>query len=165
MRSADGRQFQQVCRSLTPRLIQNPTSTSYIYRSPSPRYYPGGLELHRGNLSSTIRLSLLSVKMAPAPRDDMDSAAPGAHAGPGTSSEPTAGPRQARIRSRVACQACNRRKVRCDVAQAGLPCSNCKHESGACTVLPRKKHRYVALLPLRAVVSGPNRRRELTPKL
>jgi hypothetical protein len=46
-----------------------------------------------------------------------------------------------RLRSRVACQGCNRRKVRCDVTQTGVPCSNCQHEAATCEVLPRKKHR------------------------
>ncbi|KAL7929726.1 hypothetical protein V8C35DRAFT_314642 [Trichoderma chlorosporum] len=47
-----------------------------------------------------------------------------------------------RIRSRVACQPCNQRKVRCDVVQTGRdPCSNCQRDGGSCVVLPRKKHR------------------------
>ncbi|KAL7794297.1 hypothetical protein V8C37DRAFT_409332 [Trichoderma ceciliae] len=47
-----------------------------------------------------------------------------------------------RIRSRVACQSCNQRKVRCDVVQnGGDPCSNCQRDRGSCVVLPRKKHR------------------------
>ncbi|KAJ5611175.1 hypothetical protein N7510_007894 [Penicillium lagena] len=44
-------------------------------------------------------------------------------------------------RARAACSACNRRKVRCDVTQTGIPCSNCQHEAAVCEVLPRKKHR------------------------
>lgn len=47
-----------------------------------------------------------------------------------------------RLRSKVACQTCHRRKVRCDVSQTGSPCSNCQHETAICEVLPRKKHRY-----------------------
>jgi len=46
-----------------------------------------------------------------------------------------------RLRSRVACRACNHRKVRCDVTRTGIPCSNCVHETATCEVLPRKKHR------------------------
>ncbi|KAL5083897.1 hypothetical protein Trisim1_000806 [Trichoderma cf. simile WF8] len=47
-----------------------------------------------------------------------------------------------RIRSRVACQPCNQRKVRCDVVQTGgNACSNCQRDGGSCVVLPRKKHR------------------------
>lgn len=46
-----------------------------------------------------------------------------------------------RIRSRVACQRCNRRKVKCDVAQTNCPCSNCQRDGDSCVVLPRKKHR------------------------
>ncbi|KAJ5108668.1 hypothetical protein N7456_005343 [Penicillium angulare] len=44
-------------------------------------------------------------------------------------------------RSRVACKPCNRRKVRCDVTQTGVPCTNCQHEAAVCEILPRKKHK------------------------
>ena len=47
-----------------------------------------------------------------------------------------------RARSRVACQACHRRKVRCDVTKTSVPCTNCQHDDARCEVLPRKKHRY-----------------------
>ena len=50
-----------------------------------------------------------------------------------------------RRRSVVACWKCNQRKVRCDVAKIGLPCSNCLHDELGCEVLPRKKHRYDAV--------------------
>ena len=46
-----------------------------------------------------------------------------------------------RMRSRVACQSCNRRKVRCNVAQTSGPCSMCRRDSVECIILPRKKHR------------------------
>ncbi|VTT68198.1 unnamed protein product [Fusarium fujikuroi] len=46
-----------------------------------------------------------------------------------------------RIRSRVACQACNKRKVKCDVAETSRPCSNCQRGGQDCIVLPRKKYR------------------------
>ncbi|KAF5614147.1 cutinase transcription factor 1 beta [Fusarium subglutinans] len=46
-----------------------------------------------------------------------------------------------RIRSRVACQACNKRKVKCDVAGTSPPCSNCQRGGEDCIVLPRKKYR------------------------
>ncbi|KAF5241567.1 hypothetical protein FANTH_9078 [Fusarium anthophilum] len=46
-----------------------------------------------------------------------------------------------RIRSRVACQACNKRKVKCDVAKTSPPCSNCQRGGEDCIVLPRKKYR------------------------
>jgi hypothetical protein len=48
-----------------------------------------------------------------------------------------------RVRSRVACRGCNQRKVRCDVTRTGNPCSNCRHDTAICEVLPRKKHRQV----------------------
>ncbi|OAA75124.1 Transcription factor [Akanthomyces lecanii RCEF 1005] len=46
-------------------------------------------------------------------------------------------------RSRVACQHCHARKVKCDVAETEIPCSNCRqnHNGAMCVVLPRKKHR------------------------
>ncbi|KAH8125632.1 hypothetical protein LI328DRAFT_151755 [Trichoderma asperelloides] len=54
----------------------------------------------------------------------------------------TAGIAAPRNRSRVACQACNQRKVRCDVVQTGgNPCSKCQRDGGSCVILPRKKHR------------------------
>ncbi|CEJ83047.1 hypothetical protein VHEMI03079 [[Torrubiella] hemipterigena] len=49
---------------------------------------------------------------------------------------------QGRTRSRIACQTCNRRKVKCDVSQTGAPCSNCRGDgAAACITVPRKKHR------------------------
>ncbi|TQW01066.1 C6 transcription factor [Cordyceps javanica] len=46
-----------------------------------------------------------------------------------------------RARSRVACQRCQGRKVKCDVAETTTPCTNCRQDGQACLVLPRKKHR------------------------
>ncbi|KIH89951.1 hypothetical protein SPBR_00258 [Sporothrix brasiliensis 5110] len=46
-----------------------------------------------------------------------------------------------RARSRVACVTCNRRKVRCNVAQTGPPCTNCRDGSVECVTVPRKKHK------------------------
>ncbi|CAK7199904.1 hypothetical protein SEUCBS139899_002591 [Sporothrix eucalyptigena] len=54
---------------------------------------------------------------------------------------PDRDPPTPRVRSRVACQTCNRRKVRCNVAQTGPPCTNCRHQDQVCTVVPRKKHK------------------------
>ncbi|KAL7920603.1 hypothetical protein ACQKWADRAFT_297968 [Trichoderma austrokoningii] len=59
-----------------------------------------------------------------------------------SSSNLDAGIATPRNRSRVACQNCNQRKVRCDVVRTGgNPCSNCQRDGGSCVVLPRKKHR------------------------
>ncbi|KAM3513224.1 hypothetical protein MY11210_003090 [Beauveria gryllotalpidicola] len=46
-----------------------------------------------------------------------------------------------RARSRVACQKCQGRKVKCDVAETATPCSNCRQHGQDCVVLPRKQHR------------------------
>ncbi|KAL7895565.1 hypothetical protein HDV63DRAFT_381750 [Trichoderma sp. SZMC 28014] len=57
----------------------------------------------------------------------------------GTSNAGVVAPRN---RSRVACQSCNQRKVRCDVVHTGgNPCSNCQRDGASCVVVPRKKHR------------------------
>ncbi|CAK7234605.1 hypothetical protein SBRCBS47491_009007 [Sporothrix bragantina] len=58
-----------------------------------------------------------------------------------TADPPASATRTPRVRSRVACQTCNRRKVRCNVAQTGPPCTNCRQEDQPCTVVPRKKHK------------------------
>lgn len=55
-----------------------------------------------------------------------------------------------RARSRVACVTCHRRKVRCNVAQTGPPCTNCRGEDRECVTVPRKKHK-----PRRSRVSAP----------
>ncbi|KAL1893316.1 hypothetical protein Sste5346_006493 [Sporothrix stenoceras] len=54
--------------------------------------------------------------------------------------DPPSTPR-VRARSRVACVTCHRRKVRCNVAQTGPPCTNCRGEDRECVTVPRKKHK------------------------
>lgn len=50
------------------------------------------------------------------------------------------GPKRAgRPRSKVACRECRRRKVRCDVYQRGVPCTNCHLDSSDCAVLKRRR--------------------------
>lgn len=45
-----------------------------------------------------------------------------------------------RKRSAVACTKCHQRKVRCDVAQTRVPCSNCVHDGVVCkATLPNEK--------------------------
>ncbi|PTB39325.1 hypothetical protein M441DRAFT_38369 [Trichoderma asperellum CBS 433.97] len=44
-----------------------------------------------------------------------------------------------RLRASHACTVCRIRKVRCDVAVTGFPCTNCKLDSANCKVLPRKR--------------------------
>lgn len=44
-----------------------------------------------------------------------------------------------RLRASHACTVCRIRKVRCDVAVTGFPCTNCRLDSANCKVLPRKR--------------------------
>jgi hypothetical protein len=44
-------------------------------------------------------------------------------------------------RSQVACMACRRRKVRCDFAISGPPCTNCRLDCCPCVTKPREKTR------------------------
>ncbi|KAM0522496.1 hypothetical protein ACHAPE_002086 [Trichoderma viride] len=46
---------------------------------------------------------------------------------------------RARLRASHACTVCRIRKVRCDVAVTGFPCTNCRLDSANCKVLPRKR--------------------------
>lgn len=39
-----------------------------------------------------------------------------------------------RQRAAKACARCHQRKVRCDVSQSGLPCTNCRSDSKVCTI-------------------------------
>lgn len=47
-----------------------------------------------------------------------------------------------RRRATMACRSCRSRKVRCDVAEHGVPCCNCKLDNKECTVPERRKKRY-----------------------
>ncbi|OBT39200.1 hypothetical protein VE00_10156 [Pseudogymnoascus sp. WSF 3629] len=42
----------------------------------------------------------------------------------------------------MACRGCRLRKVRCDVAEHGIPCCNCKLDKKECMVPERRKKRY-----------------------
>ncbi|KAF4966608.1 hypothetical protein FSARC_5728 [Fusarium sarcochroum] len=44
-----------------------------------------------------------------------------------------------RRRARKACAECNRRKVRCDLSDVGLPCTNCLDDGVVCDIPHRKK--------------------------
>ncbi|OQV04248.1 Fungal specific transcription factor domain-containing protein isoform 2 [Cladophialophora immunda] len=46
-----------------------------------------------------------------------------------------------RKRSLVACKLCRERKVRCNVAQSGIPCHNCVETLAECTIPARKSRR------------------------
>src|SRR6266536_1050588 len=49
------------------------------------------------------------------------------------------GPTLHRPRACKACQYCRSRKVRCDWAATGDPCTNCRLDSRECTTVPRKQ--------------------------
>lgn len=42
----------------------------------------------------------------------------------------------------MACRGCRLRKVRCDVAEHGIPCCNCKLDKKECMIPERRKKRY-----------------------
>ncbi|KAH7124878.1 fungal-specific transcription factor domain-containing protein [Dactylonectria estremocensis] len=46
-----------------------------------------------------------------------------------------------RKRSSIACRACHDRRVRCDAARCGLPCSNCQLRASECVLLDSKRRR------------------------
>lgn len=48
-----------------------------------------------------------------------------------------------RKRSAVACTKCHQRKVRCDVSNIGLPCSNCVHDRAVCKAPLQRDKPYV----------------------
>lgn len=47
-----------------------------------------------------------------------------------------------RKRAAIACVACRRRKVRCDVAEHGLPCCNCELDQTECNVQTTRRKRF-----------------------
>ncbi|KAL6694291.1 hypothetical protein J3F84DRAFT_379059 [Trichoderma pleuroticola] len=47
-----------------------------------------------------------------------------------------------RKRAAIACVACRRRKVRCDVAEHGLPCCNCELDQTECKVQTTRRKRF-----------------------
>ena len=51
--------------------------------------------------------------------------------------------RRTKIRAHIACQVCRARKVRCDVAENGAPCTNCKLDKIECAVIQRHRVRLV----------------------
>lgn len=48
-----------------------------------------------------------------------------------------------RKRSSIACQPCHNRRVRCDAAAGGRPCSNCRFRDLDCVLINSKRTRYV----------------------
>ncbi|KAI5852063.1 fungal-specific transcription factor domain-containing protein [Tricharina praecox] len=70
---------------------------------------------------------------------------PGAAASNGSGSATSGTPKPKRKRSMIACKNCNERRVRCDGATNGLPCSNCKHAGKSdCQFIESKRVRFVA---------------------
>ncbi|KAL7911464.1 hypothetical protein GGI35DRAFT_442871 [Trichoderma velutinum] len=47
-----------------------------------------------------------------------------------------------RKRAAIACVACRRRKVRCDVAEHGLPCCNCELDQTECNIQTTRRKRF-----------------------
>lgn len=54
-----------------------------------------------------------------------------------------------RKRSVIACSACHQRKVRCNVAFQGVPCTNCAQDDAKCEIYRRKIGMYVPQLSVR----------------
>jgi hypothetical protein len=54
---------------------------------------------------------------------------------------------QKRKRSSIACKTCHHRRVRCDAALGGLPCSNCRFREAECVLIDSKRSRCVLFLP------------------
>ena len=48
-----------------------------------------------------------------------------------------------RRRARIACVCCHDRKVRCDVAVNGNPCTNCRLDGNKCSVKDRGTKLYI----------------------
>ena len=44
-------------------------------------------------------------------------------------------------RSQYACELCHKRKVRCDIARSGRPCTNCTIDNRECTPREKRKRR------------------------
>lgn len=51
-------------------------------------------------------------------------------------------PRAKRKRSAIACIACHDRKVRCNAAHQGIPCSNCLEDGVNCEIYRRSPQMY-----------------------
>lgn len=60
--------------------------------------------------------------------------------------------RRTRTHARIACTLCRKRKVRCNAAIHGLPCTNCKLDGVDCVIGPRKR-RYVPTSGLTCVLT------------
>ena len=48
-------------------------------------------------------------------------------------------PRKPRQRSSIACQSCNSRRVKCNAASGGLPCSNCQRSGRDCRLIVSRR--------------------------
>lgn len=65
---------------------------------------------------------------------------------PATSSTSKTDLPQKRKRSPIACQACHDKRIRCDAAARGLPCSNCRFRDTDCILIDSKRSRCVYYL-------------------
>lgn len=83
-----------------------------------------------GHRPTSPRSHLCRVPSTILPTEKMESVVPG----PGT---------RRNARGRIACTVCHRRKVRCNSAIVGIPCSNCFQDGEECTlrVSNRGKHK------------------------
>jgi hypothetical protein len=52
-----------------------------------------------------------------------------------------------RPRAPVACLLCRSRRVRCDVSETAIPCSNCRFYKQECVVSEKKKYGVLLLFP------------------
>ncbi|KFY23011.1 hypothetical protein V491_02660 [Pseudogymnoascus sp. VKM F-3775] len=79
------------------------------------------------------------------PTEQCLSPSPVSHASPIEQARPST-PRKpksnGRRRATMACRSCRSRKVRCDVAEHGVPCCNCKLDNKECAVPERRRKRY-----------------------
>lgn len=58
-----------------------------------------------------------------------------------TAASMPAGGRPAKRRASKACQCCRSRKVRCDVVESGIPCTNCRLDEVECCVTEGKRRK------------------------
>ncbi|KAJ5609951.1 cutinase transcription factor 1 alpha [Penicillium lagena] len=71
-------------------------------------------------------------------------------------SDLSAPPSRKRQRSSIACQACHNRRVKCNAAQKGLPCTNCEKASKDCRLIVSKRNQKRQSLPSPSPLEAPN---------
>lgn len=141
----------------------SPTLASYIrqFNAPlesRPGHYPGldtpraslrilympfcvraaeGMSTPSPGTNGPSPIAPLHVFMTPTPDPSLDLARPNDNVT--QSSPPPAGLAVRRKRASRACLRCRTRKVRCDVAQHGTPCTNCRLDSQTCLLSQRSR--------------------------